>query len=136
MRFIIKTDPNGDYLHLDQRVRLLIIADNAKVQAPPSVTIYEAVDLATLKTEQGITDAIPARPVITPSPAQLAYDAAKAVFGTLTPGKQALWEPTRAAVSSALLKGDFAAAKNILQTTPAIYDGAEADRELFLSLFP
>jgi hypothetical protein len=71
----------------------------------------------------------------TPSPTQAAYDAADAVFNSFSKGKQALWEPVRAAVAQAILAGDVATAIEILKTTPPIYEGAEADRNLFLALF-
>lgn len=65
---------------------------------------------------------------------QQAYDTAAAAFNSLPKGKQALWEPVRQAVASAILGGDFTSAVEILQTTPAIYEGAEADRDVFLAL--
>jgi len=65
-----------------------------------------------------------------------AYDAAAAAFATLPLGKQALWEPVRKAVAEAIQKGDFATAKEILLTTPVIYEEAENDRAVFLELFP
>lgn len=67
--------------------------------------------------------------------AQAAYDAAAAVFESLSLGKRALWEPVRAAVAAAILVGDMAQAYEILATTPAIYAGAEDDRAMFLALF-
>lgn len=66
---------------------------------------------------------------------QGAYDAAAAVFESLPKGVRALWEPTRVAVAAAILRGDMAEAVEILMTTPVIYEGAEADRQLFLDLF-
>lgn len=68
--------------------------------------------------------------------AKAAYDAAKAVFDALPIGKQALWEPVRQKVAAAILSGDMAKAKEILETVPALYPEAEADRALFLALFP
>ena len=65
-----------------------------------------------------------------------AHAAASAAFESLSKGKQALWESVRVAVSAALMVGDFATAKEILLTTPLIYDGADADRDSFLALFP
>jgi hypothetical protein len=67
--------------------------------------------------------------------AQAAYDIAAAAFNTLPLGKQALWEPVRAKVAQAILSGDIAKAAEILQTTPVIYTGAGADRDMFLALF-
>jgi hypothetical protein len=67
---------------------------------------------------------------------QAAYDTAAAVFSSLSVGKQALWEPVRQAVGKAILAGDMATAKEILETVPALYPDAETDRALFLSLFP
>ena len=65
-----------------------------------------------------------------------AHAAASAAFESLPKGKQALWESVRVGVSAALMVGDFATAKEILLTTPLIYDGADADRDSFLALFP
>lgn len=67
--------------------------------------------------------------------AQAVYDAAGEAFKTLTLGKQALWEPVRVKVAQAILSGNIAIAVEILQTTPIIYPGAEADRDMFLALF-
>jgi hypothetical protein len=67
--------------------------------------------------------------------AQAAYDAAATVFESLSLGKRALWEPVRSAVATAILAGDMVTAYEILATTPAIYEGAEADRALFLNMF-
>ena len=66
---------------------------------------------------------------------QAAYTTALAAFETLPLGKQALWEPVRAKVAEAILSGNIAIAIEILQTTPVIYDGAEVDRDKFLTLF-
>ena len=66
---------------------------------------------------------------------QTAYAAALAAFETMPLGKQALWEPVRAKVAEAILSGNIATAIEILQTTPVIYSGAEADRDVFLALF-
>lgn len=68
--------------------------------------------------------------------AQAAYDAAKAVFDSLPKGKKKLWEPIRQAVGAAILAGDMAEAKEILETIPPIYEGSEDDRAAFLALFP
>lgn len=65
---------------------------------------------------------------------QAAYDAAAAVFESLPIGKQAMWEPVRAAVAQAIMAGDMAKALEILTTLPVLYDGAEEDRQLFLDL--
>ena len=67
---------------------------------------------------------------------QAAYDAAAAVFNGLSKGKQALWESVRLAVADAILAGDMASAKETLETVPALYEGAEDDRAMFLALFP
>jgi len=67
--------------------------------------------------------------------AQAIYDAALEAFKTMTLGKQALWEPVRAKVAEAILSGNIDIAVEILQTTPIIYAGAEADRDMFLALF-
>ena len=64
-----------------------------------------------------------------------AYAAAEAAFASLPKGKQALWSGVRSAVATALVLGDFATAKEILETTPVIYPGADADRDSFLALF-
>ena len=65
----------------------------------------------------------------------MAYTAASDAFETLDLGKQALWEPVRAKVAGYILAGDFASAGATLQTMPVIYEGAEADRDMFLQLF-
>ena len=72
---------------------------------------------------------------LTPSPVEQARDAAKAAFASLPAGKQALWEPVRAAVDAALVAGNGAGAVAIIKTVPEIYDGMEADRQAFLALF-
>ena len=66
---------------------------------------------------------------------QAAYAAARAAFEKMSLGKQALWEPVRNQIAKAILAGDIAVAVEILQTTPVIYNGAEADRDMFLALF-
>ena len=66
---------------------------------------------------------------------QTAYATAQAAFETLPLGKQILWEALRAKVAEAILSGNIATAVEILQTAPVIYDGAEADRNMFLALF-
>lgn len=70
-----------------------------------------------------------------PPQIQAAYDAAVAAFETLSLGNQALLYPVRQAVAKAILKGDMATAVEILTTVPALYDGAEDDRQKFLTLF-
>ena len=65
-----------------------------------------------------------------------AHDAAAAVFESLPIGKQALWQPVRAAVADAILSGYMEKAKEILVTVPALYADAEEDRAKFLALFP
>jgi len=70
-----------------------------------------------------------------PPQIQAAYDAAVAAFETLPLGIQALWQPVRQAVAKAILKGDMETAVEILTTVPALYDGAEDDRQKFLTLF-
>ena len=66
---------------------------------------------------------------------QAAYDAATAAFETLSLGNHALLQPVHQAVAKAILKGDMATAVEILTTVPALYDGAEDDRQKFLTLF-
>jgi hypothetical protein len=66
---------------------------------------------------------------------QAAHATAQAAFETLPLGKQILWEGLRAKVSESILSGNIATAVEILQTTPVIYTGAEADRDMFLDLF-
>ena len=65
-----------------------------------------------------------------------AYFTASDAYQKLSLGKRALWEPVRAAVAEAINAGEISKAKEILQTTPAIYQGAENDRAAFLSIFP
>lgn len=65
---------------------------------------------------------------------QQAYDTAAAAFEAMPKGKQALWEPVRQKVAAAILSGNMAEAVEILNTTPVIYEGAEADRDVFLAL--
>jgi hypothetical protein len=62
--------------------------------------------------------------------------AAAAIYDQMPAGKRAMWEPVRTAVAKALMAGDFAHAKEILVTLPAIYPDAEAERQQFLTLFP
>jgi hypothetical protein len=65
-----------------------------------------------------------------------ALAAASAVYDSLPKGKQALWEQVRLAVHAAILAGDLAGAREILETVPIIYPDMPADRDLFLALFP
>ncbi len=58
------------------------------------------------------------------------------VYDSLPKGKQALWEQVRLAVHAAILAGDLAGAREILETVPIIYPNMSADRDLFLALFP
>jgi hypothetical protein len=67
--------------------------------------------------------------------AKAAYDVAAAAFEAMPKGKQLLWEAVRNGVAKSILAGDIATAVEILQTTPVIYEGAEADRDAFLALF-
>lgn len=72
---------------------------------------------------------------VVPPQIQSAYDAASAAFAALSLGKQAYWEPVRQAVAKAILKGKMEDAVEILTTIPALYEGAEDDRQIFLALF-
>jgi hypothetical protein len=65
-----------------------------------------------------------------------ALAAASAVYDSLPKGKQALWDQVRLAVHAAILAGDLAGAREILETVPIIYPDMPADRDLFLALFP
>jgi hypothetical protein len=73
------------------------------------------------------------------TPAQLitehTHKAAAAAFESLPAGKRAFWEPVRVAVSKAILSGNINDAREILLTLPVMYEGAEAERAGFLSLF-
>ena len=62
--------------------------------------------------------------------------AATAVYESLPKGKRALWEQVRSAVHAAILAGDLAGAREILETVPSIYPDMSVDRDLFLALFP
>ena len=64
------------------------------------------------------------------------YDIAAAEFAQLSKGKQVLWEQVRIAVGKAIMSGDIAAAKEILETMPSLYTNMSADRNKFLALFP
>lgn len=97
-----------------------------------TVIPFTAEELAAYTTKKAEMEAL----AIAKTQAQAAYDAAAAVFSTLSIGKQTLWEPVRKAVGEAILAGDMATAKEILLTVPALYEDAEEDRKLFLSLFP
>lgn len=66
---------------------------------------------------------------------ETAYNTAASVFESLDLGKQALWEPVRVAVAKAIKAGDMTKAYQIIATLPVVYEGAEADRQMFLSLF-
>ena len=65
-----------------------------------------------------------------------ARDAASALFDSLSSGEQALWESVRAKVERLFLDGKIAEAKDMLETIPATYEGAEAHRSAFLALLP
>jgi hypothetical protein len=64
----------------------------------------------------------------------MAYATAADAFATLDLGKQALWEPVRAKVAGYIMAGDFASIAETLQTIPTLYPGADADRDMFLSI--
>jgi hypothetical protein len=64
-----------------------------------------------------------------------AHNAAAAIFESLTLGKQALWETTRAKVSAYIKKGEFANAYQTIATVPSLYPEMEDDRAAFLALF-
>jgi len=64
-----------------------------------------------------------------------AHDAAAAVFESLTPGKQALWETVRAKVAAAIKASDYTLAYQTIATVPVLYPGMEDDRAMFLALF-
>lgn len=67
---------------------------------------------------------------------QTARDAAASAFDSMPAGKRALWESVRVAVEKAIRTGDFAEAKDIIETVPNLYPGMAADRDKFLTLFP
>ena len=75
------------------------------------------------------------QPAPVSSEIQNAMNAAAASFETLSLGKQALWQPVRQAVANAILAGDMATAAGIMTTVPALYEGAEEDRQIFMALF-
>ena len=116
-------------------VPLLRVTSEKPTYNPDASTIeeIEVIDIGAgeLRTEYRV---IPLPPESIA--ASRAYNAAADIFAALPLGKQALWEPVRAKVSESLLSGDFPKAKEILQTTPAIYPGADEDLNLFLALFP
>jgi hypothetical protein len=66
---------------------------------------------------------------------QLIHAAAVTAFESLPLGKKAFWEPIRLAVSKAILSGNITDAREILLTLPVMYEGAEADRDIFLGFF-
>jgi hypothetical protein len=59
---------------------------------------------------------------------------ADAAFGQMSPGKRALWRPTRDAIESAVREGNFQLAHEILLTMPVLYPEAEQERDAFLTL--
>lgn len=63
------------------------------------------------------------------------YLAAAAAFDALPAGTKVLLEPVSAAVAKALKAGDTEAAKSIISTLPNIYEGAEEEKQVILSLF-
>lgn len=54
-------------------------------------------------------------------------------FSALPLGKQALWEPLRVRVYELIQLGDFEKAVETLRSVPNLYEGMEAERELFIS---
>jgi hypothetical protein len=64
-----------------------------------------------------------------------AFNAAAAVFESMTLGKQALWETTRSKVADFIKKGEFAKAYETIATVPSLYPEMEDDRAAFLALF-
>ncbi len=59
---------------------------------------------------------------------------ADAAFGQMTPGKRALWRPTRDAIEAAIRDMDFQLAQEILLTMPVLYPEAADERDAFLQL--
>ena len=124
MRYIFTPNENGLWTRNSDGVHghLAEVSENAVVHTTHPV----------LDSNEGFSR----RAITRTNPIQQAVDAAAAAFKSLTPGKQALWEPVRAAVAAALQKGDFASAKTIIETVPSLYSGMETDRATFLALFP
>lgn len=104
----------------------------ADTQAQHEARLIEILGQNISASLQAIADGTFVVPNPLPSPF---YVAAASVFNALPVGTQVLWEPVRKAVADAISKNDIAKAKQILETVPAIYDGAEDHRAAFLELF-
>lgn len=138
------TNGDGEPIHglADNLVPLLATKDSLPLFDPSSEALVskEVIDLATgeIRTTYTVTP-LTGEALAAAQAEKLsddAYNAAATAFAALPKGKQALWEPVRVAVANSILAGDFATAKEILITTPLIYDGAAEDRDTFLALFP
>jgi len=105
---------------------------------PSFITDMKAEMAERMKRERQAYEASPAYQAYLASDAykhRKMHDALMQAFESMTVGKQALWEPVKVAVAAAVLNGDVARAIEIITTLPAIYPGADTERQQFLDLF-
>jgi hypothetical protein len=121
MKHIFQLNPSGDYLRLTDRARGNLRSYGDSINAHGALLVDP--------TQFKPWVELPVDPLLA------AHARAAELFASLTPGKQALWEPVRVAVEKAILAGDMPTAYGILATMPIIYEGAVADRAMFLALF-
>jgi hypothetical protein len=144
--YTAKEDADGSYVSANHTRYSIIETDIADVYIPigrqGEMIAYESIEdfLPTMGLESVAVHTFPVpEPTAEELHAQIiegAVAAAAAVFDSLPKGKRALWEPVRAAVYAAILAGDLAGAREIIETVPNIYPDMSADRDLFLTLFP
>ena len=144
--YTAKEDADGNYVSANHARYSVIETDIADVYIPigrqGEMIAYDSIEefLPTMGLE---SVAVHTFPVPEPTAEELqariiegALAAASAVYDSLPKGKQTLWEQVRLAVHAAILAGDLAGAREILETVPIIYPDMSADRDLFLTLFP
>lgn len=141
-----KEDADGNYVSANHTRYSIIETDIADAYIPigrqGEMIAYDSIEefLPTMGLESVEAHTFPVpEPTAEELQAQIiegALAAAAAVFDSLPKGKRALWEPVRAAVYAEILVGDWAGAREIIETVPNIYPDMSADRDLFLTLFP
>lgn len=142
MKYAILGPQGRIFRVLDQPKENTVEITNAKaalVEANADKLGYFIIDGTFVTGEEAIKILAEKRFQATATPeqkmARAAYNAAATVFESMSLGKQALWEVVRLKVAEAIKAGDFAKAKNIIETVPVLYDGIEVDRAKFLALF-
>jgi hypothetical protein len=141
-----KEDADGNYVSANHTRYSVIETDFADVYIPvgrqSEMPAYDSIEdfLPTIGLERVEVHTFPVpEPTAEELQARIiegAFAAASAVYDSLPKGKQALWDQVRLAVHAAILAGDLAGAREILETVPIIYPDMPADRDSFLAIFP